>query len=81
MSSRERLTLGGLAAFGSAIAILGAVTAPDRTWASLLLVSYIALGLGLAGLCFVAIHYASGASWSVALRRVGEAMAGTLPFS
>jgi hypothetical protein len=81
MNPGERLTLGALAAFGSAIAVLGLVTAPDRTWASLLLVSYIALGFGLAGLCFVAIHYASGASWSVAIRRVGEAMAGTLPFS
>jgi hypothetical protein len=33
----------------------------------------------LAGACFVAIHYTTGASWSVAIRRVPEAMAATLP--
>ena len=33
-------------------------------------------GLGLAGLCFVAIHYTAGSSWSVAIRRVPEALAG-----
>ena len=42
---------------------------------------YYSLGLGLAGLCFVAIHYATGSTWSVAIRRVPEALAGTLPFS
>ena len=37
--------------------------------------------LGLAGLTFVAIHYATGSTWSVAIRRVPEALAGTLPVS
>jgi hypothetical protein len=77
----EWRTLLGLAAVGALTAALGAAMAPDRMWASWLLVSYIAIGLGLAGLCFVAIHYTTGASWSVAVRRVGEALAGTLPFS
>ena len=77
----ERLALGGLAVIGGSSAILGTALAPDRMWASWLLVSFFALGLGLAGLCFVAIHYTTGASWSVAIRRVGEALAGTLPFS
>ena len=77
----ERQALGGLAVIGGSIAVLGAVLAPDRMWASWLQVSYFALGLGLAGLCFVAIHYTTGASWSVAIRRVGEALASTLPFS
>jgi hypothetical protein len=70
-----------LAAIGAAAAAIGAVLQPDRAWASVLLVSQYAIGLGLAGLCFVAIHYTAGASWSVAIRRVPEAMAGTLPFS
>ena len=55
--------------------------APQRMWASWLLVAYNGLGLGLAGLCFVAIHYTTGSTWSVAIRRVPEALAGTLPFS
>jgi hypothetical protein len=73
--------MGGLAAIGVIVAAIGAVLSPDRMWASWLLVSYYALGLGLAGLCFVAIHYTTGASWSVAIRRVPEALAGTLPFA
>jgi hypothetical protein len=81
LTQLERLTLGGFVAIGGATAVLGGIVAPDRMWTSWLLVSYYALGLGLAGLCFVAIHYTTGASWSVAIRRVGEALAGTLPFS
>ena len=77
----ERRRLIALAVLGAIIAAAGAVLAPDRMWASWLLVSYYALGLGLAGLCFVAIHYTTGASWSVAVRRVAEALAGTLPFA
>lgn len=77
----ERLAFGGLAAVGGFTAVLGAMLAPERMWAGWLLVSYYAVGLGLAGLCFVAIQYTTGASWSVAIRRVGEALAGTLPFS
>jgi hypothetical protein len=35
--------------------------------------------LGLAGIFFVALQYASGAVWSIPLRRVGEALAAALP--
>ena len=80
-ATNERKTMIGFAAIGAIVAALGAVVAPDRMWASWLLVSYYALGLGLAGLCFVAIQYAAGATWSVAIRRVPEAMAGTIPFA
>lgn len=55
--------------------------APHQMWAHWLLVSYYALTLGLGGLCFVAIHYASGATWSVAVRRVPEAFAGLIPLA
>jgi hypothetical protein len=81
LTSIERRTLSTLAVLGAMDVAAGAVLAPDRMWASWLLVSYYALGLGLAGLCFVAIHYTSGAIWSVAVRRVAEALAGTLPFA
>jgi hypothetical protein len=70
-----------LAVIGLIAAAAGAFVAPTRMWASWLMVAYYALGLGLAGLCFVAIHYATGSTWSVAIRRVPEALAGTLPFS
>src|SRR5512132_319261 len=81
LSPLERQVFAGLAAIGAIAAAAGMVMSPDRAWASWLLVSYYALGLGLAGLCFVAIHYTAGATWSVAIRRVPEALAGTLPFS
>jgi hypothetical protein len=70
-----------LAALGLITAAAGAFLAPTRMWASWLMVTYYAIGLGLAGLCFVAIHYTTGSTWSIAFRRVPEALAGTLPFS
>ncbi len=77
----ERLTLIALAIVGVITAVAGTSAAPDRLWASWLLVSYLTIGVGLAGLCFVAIHYTTGASWSVAVRRVAEALAATLLFA
>ena len=77
----ERVTLVAFAGVGVLVALLGARMAPDRMWGSWLLASYYAVGLGLAGLCFVAIHYTTGSSWSVAVRRVAEALAGTLPLA
>ena len=50
-------------------------------WANGLLVGYYAVGLGLAGLLFLAIHDTTGATWSTPIRRVPEAMAETLPFA
>jgi hypothetical protein len=74
----ERLALLALALIGAITAAIGATVSPDRLWASVLLVGYSILGAGLAGLCFVAIHYTTGASWSVAVRRVAEALAAAL---
>lgn len=68
-----------MAAAGAITLALGALLAPERTWANLLLASYYLLGLGLAGVLFVALQYVTGAGWSVAFRRVPEAMASTLP--
>jgi hypothetical protein len=69
---------GGLAALGGALAA-GLLTSPERAWLDLLLVSYLLLSLGLGGLVFIAIQYVTGAGWSVALRRVPEAMAFIIP--
>jgi hypothetical protein len=81
IAATTRTALMVLAAIGVISAGAGAFMAPERMWASWLLAAYYALGLGLAGLCFVAIHYTSGSTWSVAFRRVPEALAGTLPFA
>src|SRR5262245_31854591 len=48
-------------------------------WANWLLVSYYVLTLGLGGLCFVAIEYASGSTWSIAVRRIPEALSRVIP--
>lgn len=76
----------GGARFFGAIAVVGAVTLAagvaagvDRAWAAWLLAGFGVLGAGLAGLVFIAIQYASGASWSVALRRIPEALTAAIP--
>jgi hypothetical protein len=74
-----RTVLLALTAIGVVTALAGAFMNPTRMWASWLMVAYNGIGLGLAGLCFVAIHYTTGSTWSVAFRRVPEALAGTLP--
>ena len=81
LDGSTRTALLAMAAVGAIAALAGAFMAPTRMWASWLMVAYYAVGLGLAGLCFVAIHYTTGSTWSVAFRRVPEALAGTLPVS
>ena len=71
-----------LAATGAAGAVVlagGAAAGNERAWAGLLLAAFGILTLGLAGLVFIASQYASGASWSVAFRRVPEAMTAAIP--
>ena len=68
-----------LAVIGGGVLVAGSFIVPERTWANLLLSAYFVVGLGLAGVLLVAIEYVTGAGWSVAFRRVPEAMAGTLP--
>jgi hypothetical protein len=70
---------GVLTVLGGAALAAGLLRAPERAWLNVLLVSYYLLSLGLGGLVFVAIQYVTGAGWSVALRRVPEAMAAIIP--
>lgn len=68
-----------LALAGATILAAGMYVVPQRAWANLLLLSYYILGVALAGTLFVAFHYVTGASWSVALRRIPEALASLVP--
>lgn len=70
------LKAAGLA--GGLAALAGLLMAPARVWPSLLVAALWLVGVGLGGLMFVAIQYVSGAEWSVAFRRVPEAMTSTL---
>jgi hypothetical protein len=69
-----------------ALALLGVVSlaagfflAPPRTWLGVFVACNFLLGLGLGGLVFVALHYVTGAKWSLPLLRVPEAMTAVLP--
>jgi hypothetical protein len=68
-----------LAAIGALVFGVGLLTMPRLAWANLLLVSYLGIGVGLAGGVFVALLYVTGAGWAVGLRRVPEAMCAVLP--
>ncbi|HET9264649.1 MAG TPA: hypothetical protein VFO14_16475 [Vicinamibacterales bacterium] len=70
----------GLAGVAGAVVLAaGVVAGVDRAWAGWLLASVGVLTTGLAGLLFVAILYASGASWGVAFRRAPEALSAAIP--
>lgn len=68
-----------LAGIGAVTLLAGLILAPQRTWPDFLLASYLLLSVGLAGIFFVALQYATGAGWSVSFRRVPEAMSAALP--
>lgn len=74
-----RLWMQRIAAISALVLVSGLWISPTRVWPDLLLVSYALICAGLAGLFFVALQYVSGAVWSIALRRVGEAMISALP--
>lgn len=64
---------------GLAAVAVGAAVTPVRVWANVLVALYLMVGFASAGAVFVATQYVVGASWSVAFRRVPEAMAAVLP--
>ena len=68
-----------LAVFGALVFVCGAMFNAERAWSGMLLVGNYLVGLALAGLLFIALQYVSGAGWSVALRRIPEAMTTLLP--
>ncbi len=65
---------------GMALA-LGLLFDPLQVWSNLLVGAYFLLTLGLGGAVFVALTYVAGAGWSVAFRRVPEAMARLIPLA
>ena len=64
---------------GGVALVVGFYLTPQRTWINLLLASNFLVGLGLGGLLLLALHYVTGARWSLPLRRVPEAMTAVLP--
>lgn len=80
LSPLFRHWLHGLAAGGFLILAAGLVLAPQRALGALLMAAYCLICVGLAGIFFVAVQYASGAAWGTAFRRVPEAMCAVLPY-
>ena len=71
---------------GAAVGLLALVATfalglaqPRQLWASYLVAFLFWLTLALGGLFFVLVQFAARAGWSVAVRRIAEHVAGTLP--
>lgn len=69
------------------LVVLGGVTLAaalfrdqKRAWTILFVISNYMVGLGLGGLLVAALHYVTGARWSMNIRRIAESMAAVLPF-
>jgi hypothetical protein len=63
-----------LGAAGLVLLAIGVAVAPARAWANVLLAGFALTGIGLAGVFFVALSHVADATWTVAWRRVPEAM-------
>jgi hypothetical protein len=68
-----------LTATGAVALAAGLLLMPARTWVDLFVLANYLVGLGLGALLLVALHYVTGARWSVPIRRVPEAMTALLP--
>ena len=79
MSQSLRRLINICALIGIATLLAGVLITPQRTWANFLLISFLLVCMGLAGTVFIALTNVIGAAWSVAFRRVPEAMTAALP--
>jgi hypothetical protein len=70
-----------MAVLGLAILGIGLFVAPILIWSNLLIATFYLVTIGLGGALVVALGYVSCAGWSVAFRRIPEAMARTLPIT
>ena len=66
----------GLLAFAG-----GLLIDPVRAWHNFLIAHFMFLLFAMAGLFFTALQHAVNATWSIAVRRVAEAMTAYLPFA
>ncbi len=73
-----RRLLGVLMALGLLVFVVGLFLAPERIWPNFLIAEYYLLSLGLGATFLIAALYVSNAGWSVAIRRIPEAMTSTL---
>lgn len=79
LDSRARAALVALATLGAAAFLYGLGAAPARAWGAMLIAAAFVVGLAAGALSLLAMLHAAAAGWHSVLRRVPEAMAGTLP--
>ncbi|MCC7430250.1 hypothetical protein IT568_05365 [bacterium] len=70
-----------VSALGLITFICGLFLAPERIWTNFLICFYYLTGLGVGAGILISIQYVSNAGWGTAIRRVPEAIMGTLPFA
>src|ERR1035437_430574 len=80
LSSSFERWLYAMAVAGFLTLATGLFLSPQRALGSLLMAGFGLVCVGLAGIFFVAILYASGAAWGTACRRAPEAMSAILPY-
>ena len=80
-SAGVRAIFGIMIAIGVVTFALEVSTDPTRAYAAWLHNYCVFLFLGLAGTFFSAIHYITGATWSVAVRRIADAFSSYVPIS
>ncbi len=79
VSARLKQVFLAIGAAGLVVFVIGLKVDPGRAWGAWLFGFVFFLFWGLAGLFFTAVHHASGAAWSVVVRRLSEGMASFLP--
>ncbi len=67
-------------AIGLVAIIMGFLSDPTRTWATLLHNNFYFTAIALCGTFFVAVQYIAQAGWAVGIKRVPEAMGGFLKY-
>src|ERR1044071_8290732 len=68
-------------AIGVIAVATGLITDPIRAWASLLHNNFYFMAIALCGTFFLAFNYLAQTGWSVAIKRVPEAMGGFLKYA
>ncbi|HEY2923944.1 MAG TPA: hypothetical protein VGJ98_03135 [Candidatus Eisenbacteria bacterium] len=81
VSMGVRALFGLMVLIGVVTFILEVNTDPTRAYAAWLHNYWVFLCLGLAGTFFTAIHYLTGATWSVAVRRIADAFSSFVPIA
>lgn len=79
LNSSTNMMVFGLMGVGLITFVVGLLMNAGRTWHAFLVNHSLFMGLGLAAMFFLVIHYLAFAGWNVAVRRVTESFASYLP--